>query len=185
MQKHILALLFLVTFWVPPSAEATTYSFPQFGKPIIAGDRLVFSGPATFPGISPLRLICIDPRGGKKLWDIANGTNSIRPYFLLNDKLLVTVGSDIHACDAKTGTLQLVYKPGYENSRLFQQSPGIILVCGDRREVDYLSYVDSSKWTKIWETPRLSYVLAEGHGCAALQIRDPPARQRRWIHNYK
>jgi hypothetical protein len=45
---------------------ATSIYFPKFGTPIIAGDRIVFSG----PGMQPRRLICIEAQGGKKLWDI-------------------------------------------------------------------------------------------------------------------
>jgi outer membrane protein assembly factor BamB len=137
---------------------ATSIYYPKFGTPILAGDRIVFSG----PGMQPRRLICVEAQSGKKLWDITSGTNTLHPWFVQGEDLLVTVSGDVHRCELKSGKLSPLYKTGYQRSGLLKQKPGFVLVDGERADVDYLSLVDSSKWQPVWETPRLLNVSAEG-----------------------
>jgi outer membrane protein assembly factor BamB len=158
MNRCIFSLLCLLTIFSSTIGTATSIYFPKFGTPIIAGDRIVFSG----PGMQPRRLICIEAQGGKKLWDITSGTNTLHPWFVQGEELLVTSSGDVHRCELKSGKLSRLYKTGYQRSRLLKQKPGFVLVDGERADVNYLSLVDSSRWQPVWETPRLLNVSAEG-----------------------
>ena len=152
-------IVLLVAMLSLDEAHATRFVAPQFGRPVLVGDNLVFAA----PGREPHRLICIAKEGGKKLWEITDVKQRLQPWLVLSNQLVVTTGGDINDCDPASGKLTLRHRTGYERGvSLKDQQDGHVLAQGEKDQVDYLSCVDVGSWRAAWQVPRITLVVAPG-----------------------
>jgi len=140
-------------------AGATRIWVPRFGEPVLVSDNLVFAE----PGREPHRLICIKKESGRKLWEITDSKNAIRPCFVLGNQLIVTTGETIQCCESEAGNLSLVYRSPFERiDTLENLRDGSLLVQGHRKNLDYLARLETGSWHVAWERPRITGVIAIG-----------------------
>jgi hypothetical protein len=160
---QILRTMILVVglaFFATMTASATSYYFPKFGTPIVSGKHLIFAG----PGWEPHRIICISKDGGQQVWEMKDEKRSLHPWFLMDASLVFTKAGDVFSCDLNSGTAKLVYSTGYDRCRVSPAGLPVVLISGEKNDIDFLSLVDLRIPKKHWEVPRLEAVMASGKG---------------------
>jgi hypothetical protein len=161
-RKQTLSSLLLVALsgLTVNEAVATSIRFASFGAPVVVRDRLVFAEHFWEAN----RLICIDKQTGKKLWETIDRARLVKPWFVWNDELIVTVGSDLQSCDIENGKLTSLHKTGFERCGSVTRDDNLVLVTGHRQNIDYISAVDPGSWRKLWETRKIHELCAKGSG---------------------
>jgi len=159
-RNQALLIFLLVAGLTANEAAAMSIGFASLGAPIVAGDKLIFAERFW----EAHRLICIDKQTGKKLWETIDRERALKPWLVWNDRLMVTAGSDLQSCDIETGKLTTLYQTGFEDCSSVTRDGEVILVIGRRRDIDYISAVDLKGWRKLWETPRIHELSANGSG---------------------
>ncbi len=170
-------------------AGASIIYVPQFTTPFLVGDKVIFGAPE-FPGHSTHRLICIEKQDGKKVWERTEDMDKIRPWFVSNGQLIVTIGTVIQKCDPQSGKCERLYTTGFDRDvYLHQRRDGLLLVGGPKTNVDYLSLVDPKSWSKLWEVSRIAMPVAQGNDailCEQADRHPEPGggyslRNERWV----
>jgi outer membrane protein assembly factor BamB len=156
--SRVVCFLLMVFGFIPNSAVATSIHFPSFGAPVVVENKLIFADQIE----EARRMICIDRRTGKRLWETSDYERAVEPCFSSEDGLVVMSGSDFKKCDVETGKLMPLYQTGFEACSYRVADKGQVFVVGHRRNVDYLAAVDLADWRKRWEAPRVHHVLAQG-----------------------
>jgi hypothetical protein len=147
------------------TAHGTSYYFPKFGTPIVAEEHLVFSG----PGWEPHRIICISRETAKKTWQIEDEEALLQPWFVMAGDVVITKGADIYSCNVKSGKIEPLYSTGYERCGLSAHDLPLVLIGGEKENVDLLSLVDLRRAKKRWEVQNLRHIVAQGNGVLLCQ----------------
>jgi outer membrane protein assembly factor BamB len=170
-------------------ASATSFYVPQFSTPILVGDKVIFGAPE-FPGTGTHRLICVEKHDGKKVWEKTEDTDKIRPWFVLNGQIIVTIGTVIEQCDPQSGKCERLYTTGFDRDvYLRNRKDGVLVVGGPKNNVDYLSLVDPKSWNKLWEVSRIVLPVAQGNDTILCEQADQHAepnggyslRNEKWV----
>jgi hypothetical protein len=139
--------------------EAFDSIYPQFGSPVVAGDKLIFAE----PGDDPHRLICISKADGKKLWEISDQNAELKPWCFRRDQVIVTLGGEVETCDPVTGRLTPRYRTTYEHYvNLIVEKEGLVFIHGETTNVDFLTCLDPEAWQPRWEARRVTMTRAVG-----------------------
>lgn len=147
------------------TAYGTSYYFPKFGAPIVTDKYLVFSG----PDWEPHRIICISRETGKKTWEIQDEKVVLQPWFLMAGDLVITKGAGAFSCSLKNGNLNPLYSTGYEHCGLSPRRLPLVIIGGERGNVEFLSLVDLRRGKSLWEVQNLLHIVAETNGVLLCQ----------------
>ncbi|MCX6921913.1 MAG: PQQ-binding-like beta-propeller repeat protein, partial [Verrucomicrobia bacterium] len=145
---------------VAMTADGTSYYFPKFGTPIVSSKQLVFSG----PGWEPHRIICISWENGERRWEIQDSESILCPCFVMDRDLIITKGATVYSCDLSSGKTAPLYSTGYEKCWISPHQPPVVLISGERRNVEFLALVDIRRAKKRWEVAKLSHIIAKASG---------------------
>lgn len=138
------------------SCKATSYYFPKFGTPIVSDHHIVFAG----AGLQSDRLICISRSKGEKLWEVEDKGHILKPWFIMDEKLVVTKDSDIYQCDFSSGDLKLMYKSGFTKCGLEYLESMHVLLRGEKDDVDFLCCVDLKQSKELWRVSGVHSTIA-------------------------
>ena len=142
------------------TAYGTSYYFPKFGTPIVTEKHIVFSG----PGWEPHRIICITRETGTKTWEIQDEEAVLQPWFMMAGSLIITKGADVFSYNLKNGKTEPLYSTGYERCALSVNELPLVMIGGERENVEFLSLVDLRRAKKKWEVRNTRHIVAQGNG---------------------
>src|SRR6266536_5066307 len=105
MRTAIIGVLAVMSFLVrPPLAEAKSDVDIGLGKPVVSGEKLLFSD------VLANGLICISRETGAKLWEIGRVGDFFNPWTIQGRQVLVFSNKRISHCSELTGELTQVYQ---------------------------------------------------------------------------
>jgi hypothetical protein len=157
--KNLIVSIAVATV-VTMTADGTSYYFPKFGTPIVASKQLVFSG----PGWEPHRIICISRENGERRWEIQDSESILCPCFVMDRGLIIIKGATVYSCDLSNGKTAPLYSTGYEKCGISPHQLPLVLVSGERRNVEFVALVDVRRAKRLWEVAKLSQIIAKGSG---------------------
>ncbi|MHC4423111.1 MAG: outer membrane protein assembly factor BamB family protein [Planctomycetota bacterium] len=157
--------------------NATSLYFVKFGTPVVSEQHIVFAG----PGWQSDRVICISRAEGEKLWEFQDKGRILKPWFIMGERLVVTKDSDIYLCDLSSGELKHMYKSDLTRCSLEHLKDTLILLKGEKNDVDFLCCVDLEQAKELWRVSGVCSIIARSPEILCVQ---KGKRKRTYIGGY-
>jgi outer membrane protein assembly factor BamB len=157
MRTAIIGVLAVMSFLVrPPLAEAKSDVYIGLGKPVVSGEKLLFSD------VLANGLICISRETGAKLWEIGRVGDFFNPWTIRGREVLVFSNKRISRCSELTGELTQVYQSDSILSPIanWEGNPTQLLVEARRGKKSFLLSIDPTTFKEAWRVPNFIDLIA-------------------------
>jgi hypothetical protein len=139
-------ILFAAIWLTCVDAHSLSIDFPKFGPPHLVDGRLVFED----VGRDPRRILCIDQKSGKKLWEIKTNDRAAA-HRISSNEILVSDGQTVSQCELKSGVLRKLFDVSLTNFVVRPGASGLLLIHGERAHSKSLQGITTSAWKIVWE----------------------------------
>lgn len=152
--EHILPalILFVAVASGISNAQAMSFSFPKFGKPIKKGEVLIFEGPEA------KRILCVSISGEKK-WEREFDT-PIHIFQSHNSDVYYQVGKDVYRLEPSDGKDEFVFALENENEVARYRGQGDIYYSDNGRlDEPFFRIIDRNTGRTIWKNDEIVSIV--------------------------